>query len=110
MKLRSQGVKSRIDLLDRVTASGDVGIPSLALPCSHHPEQEPFSPCMHRDDANIVSCTLVEWTNSSLRWTTSTVRPAWQSLDIIPSSHKRSAADVVHTKATVAPSSFFWEI
>ena len=38
----------------------------LALHRSHHPEQGPFSLCMHRDDAQTVSCTLVEWTPSRL--------------------------------------------
>jgi hypothetical protein len=38
----------------------------LALHRSHHPKEGPFSLCMHRDDAQTVSCTLLEWTPSRL--------------------------------------------
>jgi hypothetical protein len=38
----------------------------LDLHRSHHPEKGPFSLCMHRDDAQTVSCTLFEWSMARL--------------------------------------------
>jgi hypothetical protein len=38
----------------------------LDLHRSHHPEKGPFSLCMHRDDAQTVSCTLLEWNINQL--------------------------------------------
>jgi len=38
----------------------------LELHRSHHPDQGPFSLCMHRDDARTVSCTLLEWNMARL--------------------------------------------
>jgi hypothetical protein len=34
----------------------------MGLHRSHVPEPGPFSICMHREDAQTVSCTLLEWT------------------------------------------------
>jgi hypothetical protein len=57
----------------------------LALHASHRPEYGPYSPCMHRDDAETVSFTWV------------TVGPAEATLYYSPGSPCRSLAGVSRT-------------